>query len=177
MSTTDAADVTASDVTDSNGQVSDRTGIDDDLVIERRIELGLDAAELWDLVATPEGWRRWLVDGGNVDVRDGGIGRVADGDVDRDVRIGTVDHGRSVSFTWWERDEPSTESVVHISITEGENGRVGLSIIERIPAARFAAVAALTMASSSDALFDQVRFAWEVRACVAWAGTRSIVRV
>jgi uncharacterized protein YndB with AHSA1/START domain len=145
----------------------------DDLVIERHIDLDLDAAELWELVASPEGWRRWLVDEAELDVRDGELGRILDGDVERHVRIGAVERGERVSFTWWEEHDPTSVSEVSISIVRREDGAAGLDIVERIPAARLAASA---RAATTD-IADGVRFAWEVRACVLWAGTRSAARV
>jgi len=144
----------------------------DDLLIERRIELDLDADQLWELVATADGWQRWLVDGAEVDVRPGGAGVVIDGDVEREVHIATVHQGREMSFTWWERDDPASASEVSISIVPRHDGGAGLSIVERIPSARIRACA-----SASSAVVESVRFAWEVRACILWAGSRSIVRV
>ena len=147
--------------------------IDEDLVIERQIELGVGAAELWDLVATADGWQQWLVDHSDVDLRPGGAGRVDDGEVVREVRVAQLEHGRSLSFTWWERDEPASASEVRITIVEHDDGTAGLSIMERIPAARLLASAATSTMDRADAM----RFAWEVRACVAWAATRSVVHV
>jgi uncharacterized protein YndB with AHSA1/START domain len=142
-----------------------------DLVIERTIRLDLDAEALWALIADGDGWQRWIVDAADVDVREGGHGRVVDGDVAREVRVGVVDVGRSVTFTWWEHDDPATASEVRIALIGDGAGPTGLSITERIPAG------VLARAASPSASIDVVRFAWEVRACVAWAAGLSTARV
>ena len=138
--------------------------LDADLVVERWVDLDLDADQLWDLVATADGWRRWLVDGGEVDLRDGGSGQVVEGDVERQVRVLSVERGRGVTFRWWDQEHPQAASEVTISIVHGAAGRPGLAIVERVRASGLSAAA---LASRLDA----VRFAWEVRACVAWAGS------
>lgn len=162
---------------DLSGDMSgDLSGdLNGDLVIERSIELDLPSDQLWNLVSTPEGWRRWLVDSGDVEVREGGEGRVTDGDVDREVRIGTVDHSRGVTFTWWDREDPSTVSEVRIAIVHRDDGVTEIAITERIPSLVVAASA--MSASAAEHRLDDIRFAWEVRACVAWASTCSVARV
>lgn len=124
----------------------------DELVIERTVDLdtdvNVDRDELWALIATPEGWRDWLVDEAQlVD----GAGVVVDGGVTRQVRVGEVVDGESVSFTWWEDDDP--DSVSHVRLTiDGDR----LHIAEQL------ATAARTA---------EARIAWEVRVCSLWACT------
>ncbi len=87
------------------------SGID----VERAVELDVDRTELWRLIATDDGWRDWLVDEARlVD----GAGVVVDGGIARQVRMDEVDAGRSVSFTWWEDDDPSTVSHVRLTIDD-----------------------------------------------------------
>ena len=57
--------------------------MNDDVCVEREIELEGSAAELWELVATADGWRQWLVDdaaifqGQTQTCRAGGTGAIA----------------------------------------------------------------------------------------------------
>src|SRR6478735_10607120 len=96
----------------------------DDLTVERTVALDVDRQRLWDLIATPEGWRRWLVDEARlVD----GVGVVVDAGVERRVRITEVIDRESVAFTWWEDGDPTTVS--HVRLTIADDG--GLRIVER----------------------------------------------
>jgi uncharacterized protein YndB with AHSA1/START domain len=116
--------------------------------VERMVELGLDRDELWALIATPEGWRDWLVDDARlVD----GAGVVVDGGVTRHVRVDEVREGSTIGFTWWEDGDPASISHVRLTIDEGR-----LQIIEQLLAPAQAAAAKL---------------AWEVRVCSLWACT------
>jgi uncharacterized protein YndB with AHSA1/START domain len=143
MSTADAADQHPGPTT---------SGID----IGRVVELDVDRCELWRLIATDDGWRDWLVDDARlVD----GAGIVVDGGVVRHVRMDEVDAGRSVSFTWWEDDDPSTVSHVRLTIDDpdGDDGRSRLQITER--------------RLSGAPLTAEAKVAWEVRVCSLWACT------
>ena len=116
--------------------------------VERIVELAVGHDELWALIATPEGWRDWLVDEARlVD----GAGVVVDGGVVRHVRVGEVVDGVSVSFTWWEDGDP--DSLAHVRLTiDGDR----LHIAEQLATAPTTAAAAM---------------AWEVRVCSLWACT------
>lgn len=121
----------------------------DDLVVERTVELGVGRDELWALIATPEGWRDWLVDEAQlVD----GAGVVVDGGVVRHVRVDEMVEGRSVGLTWWEDDDPASMSHVRLTI----DGDGALHVAERLLAAPRTA---------------EARLAWEVRVCSLWACT------
>ena len=52
--------------------------MNDDVCVEREIELEGSAAELWELVATADGWRQWLVDHAAIEIEVGGVGEVVD---------------------------------------------------------------------------------------------------
>ena len=81
----------------------------DELMVERTVHLDVDRERLWALIATPEGWRDWLVDDALlVD----GAGVVVERGVARQVRVDDIVDGRSVGFTWWEDDDPATVSHV-----------------------------------------------------------------
>ena len=129
------------------------SGID----VERIVELGVDRTELWRLIATDDGWRDWLVDDARlVD----GAGVVVDRGIARQVRMDEVDAGRSVSFTWWEHDDPSTVSHVRLTIDDGgidASAPTRLHITERL----------LSGAPQT----AEAKVAWEVRVCSLWACT------
>ena len=123
--------------------------VSDHLTVDRTVELEVDRDRLWALIATPEGWRDWLVDEAQlVD----GAGIVVDRGVTRSVRVDEVVDGESVRFTWWDDDDPATVSHVHLTIDEGR-----LHIAETLlaPAPQTA----------------EARLAWEVRVCSLWACT------
>ena len=140
---------TADDADQHSGPMT--AGID----VDRVVDLDVDRAELWRLIATDDGWRDWLVDDARlVD----GAGVVVDGDVERQVRVDQVEAGRSIRFTWWEDGDPSTVS--HVSLTiddagtdDGEPAR--LLISER-----------LLQGAPRTA---EAKLAWEVRVCSLWA--------
>jgi uncharacterized protein YndB with AHSA1/START domain len=87
--------------------------------LTRRIELDVPAEEVWPLLAEPEGWRRWLADDADVDLRPGGRGRVVEDGVARRVEIDTVDAPRRVAFRWWPEDDESDESRVEVVLVAG----------------------------------------------------------
>ena len=121
----------------------------DELIVERTVHLDVDRERLWALIATPEGWRDWLVDEALlVD----GAGVVVDPGVAPQVPVDDIVDGRSVGFTWWEDDDPVTVS--HVRLTIGDDG--ALRIAERLLAAPRTA---------------EARVAWEVRVCSLWACT------
>lgn len=144
MSTADAADQHTGPTT---------SGID----VGRVVELDVDRDELWRLIATDDGWRDWLVDEARVV---DGAGIVVDRGVARHVRVDEVDAGRSVSFTWWEHDDPSTVSHVRLTIDDPDDddgAPARLLITERL----------LSGAPQT----AEAKVAWEVRVCSLWACT------
>lgn len=126
-------------------------------VIERTVELELDTAALWALVAGPGGWQGWLIDEGDLDLVPGGEGTVVDGGVTRTVRVDEVDEGEALRFRWWPVGEPERGSQVELVVV-GAPGGSRLVVREAFPARPMAA----TM-SARGAL------AWEVRVAVLWA--------
>src|SRR3954447_15590237 len=86
------------------------------LSVERTVELDVDREQLWALIATPEGWRDWLVDEARlVD----GAGLVVERGISRQVRVDEVVEGRAVGFTWWDDDDSATMSRVRLTIDDG----------------------------------------------------------
>jgi uncharacterized protein YndB with AHSA1/START domain len=105
-----------------------------DLSIERSTDLDIDVEQLWALISTSEGWSSWLVDEASVDVAPEAIGTALEDGVIRQVRIDSVATGRGLSFSWWERDDPSSFSSVQLEIVELPSGRSQLHITERFAA-------------------------------------------
>jgi uncharacterized protein YndB with AHSA1/START domain len=102
-----------------------------DVSVERTTDLDIDVEQLWELISTSEGWSSWLVDEASVHVAPAATGSAIDDGVARDVRIDSVAARRSVSFTWWDRDDPTSISYVQLGIVELPHGRSQLHITER----------------------------------------------
>lgn len=131
----------------------------EDLSIERTTDLDLDVDELWALISTTEGWSSWLVDDAQIQITPGSAGTAVEDGVVRDVRIESMSDGRSVSFSWWDRDDPTSGSLVQLAVVELPNGRSQLNITERFIGAS-ASVSASMSASSA--------LAWDVRLVSLW---------
>ena len=84
--------------------------------IEREIEIDLSTEELWDLISTADGWRTWLVDDIDTDVRVGAAGVAIDDDVRRAIAVEHVGGGE-VRFLWC--DDQGDVSRVTIAIDDG----------------------------------------------------------
>lgn len=102
------------------------------MVVEREILLEGDVAEVWPLIASAHGWQQWLVDEAMVEVAVGETGDVVDDGVTRGVRISEVDEHSSVTFQWWERDDPSSVSEVIIEVHPLLGGGSRVLIVERV---------------------------------------------
>jgi uncharacterized protein YndB with AHSA1/START domain len=129
--------------------------MDEPLIVTRDVDLDLDAAQLWSLIADRDGWERWLVDDAAVDVEPGATGTVRDAGQDRELRITHVADGERVAFEWWPVDQPADASAVELVVVPSGHGAV-LHVTETFPPRRTA------MASAAS-------FTWEVRALAAWA--------
>ena len=104
--------------------------------IERTVhldELGLSTDEAWRLIGTTEGWREWLVDHADVDVREGGDGEVIDDEVRRAVRIETMQEGVRITFVWSADDGDAAR--VTLQLDETADRRRVLRITEDVVAA------------------------------------------
>ncbi len=80
--------------------------------IDRTVELDIDRDELWRLIASPSGWREWLVDDVLGDL-------VVERGIVRQVRVDEVVERESIAFTWWEDDDPLSVSHVRLTIDDG----------------------------------------------------------
>ena len=132
----------------------------DDLTIERTTELDLDIDELWTLISTPQGWSAWLVDETDLAVRPGSEGVTVEDGSHRTVHIETVDEGRRVTFSWWDRDDPSSASFVRLDIVELPSGGSQLQISERF-------LNATASATTSCSIGDR-DVAWQLRFVSLW---------
>ncbi|MEO5899520.1 MAG: hypothetical protein ABIR68_05235 [Ilumatobacteraceae bacterium] len=138
--------------------------------IDRLVDLDVDRDTLWELISTQDGWCDWLVDEAQlVD----GAGVVRDGDVIRHVRVDRVHAERSIGFTWWEHDDPSTVSHVTLEIADGRDrddvGNGGVRDGARLRITEQLIVGA--------ARTPEAALAWEVRVCSLWACTVAMALV
>ena len=108
-----------------------RSGMAEQLQVEREILLDGETAEVWPQVASTEGWQQWLVDDAAVEVAQGAVGEVTDDGVTREIRITEVEEQRSVTFQWWERDDPAAASEVVITMYPLPEGGSRVHIVER----------------------------------------------
>lgn len=111
-------------------------------VIERSTDLDMDVDRLWSLISTADGWKSWLVDDADLLIVPAADGTAINDGVARTVRIDSVDAGRAVGFSWWDRDDPSSASYVHLAVVALPEGRSQLHVTERFGAATAATASA-----------------------------------
>jgi hypothetical protein len=129
----------------------------DDLAIERITDLDMDVDQLWSLISTRDGWKSWLVDDVDVAITPAANGTAIDDGVERTVKVDSVIAGRTVGFSWWTPDDPSSSSYVQLDVVELPGGRAQLHITERF----VGATASATMSRSAGV-------SWEVRIISLW---------
>ena len=129
----------------------------DDLAIERSADLDMDVDQLWSLISTPDGWKSWLVNDADVVITPSANGTAIDDGVERTVQVDSVIAGRTVGFSWWDRDDPSSASYVQLDVVELPGGRSQLHITERFLGATASATPSCTAGVS-----------WEVRIISLW---------
>ena len=117
----------------------------------------MDVDQLWSLVSTPDGWKSWLVDDADVAIAPAAHGTAIDDGVERTVQVDSVIAGRTVGFSWWDRDDPSSASYVQLDVVELPGGRSQLHITERF----VGAIASATMSCTAGV-------SWEVRIISLW---------
>ena len=127
------------------------------LLVERTTDLDMDVDRLWSLISTPDGWKSWLVDDADVVIAPATNGIATNDGIERAVRIDSVDAGRTVGFSWWDRDDPSSASYVQLEVVTLPEGRSQLHITERF----LGATASATMSSTAGV-------SWEVRIISLW---------
>lgn len=123
--------------------------------VTREIDLDLPAAELWELIATAEGWQQWLVDDATMAIAPGSDGRVVDDGVARQVLVREVVDGRRVAFHWSEPDRADDLSLVTLELVDAPDGRPRLRVTEQWLAVDACAECPLRAAER-----------WELRACL-----------
>ena len=127
------------------------------LAIERSTDLDMDVDRLWSLISTPDGWKSWLVDDADLVIAPTANGTATNDGVERTVQIDSVTAGRTVSFSWWDRDDPSSASYVQLDVVALPEGRSQLHITERFLGATASATTSCTAGVS-----------WEVRIISLW---------
>jgi uncharacterized protein YndB with AHSA1/START domain len=130
----------------------------EDLSVERTTELDLGVDELWALISTAEGWSSWLVDEAQIQITPDSAGTAVEDGVVRDVHIDSISDGHTITFSWWDRDDPTSGSFVQLEIVELPNGRSQLNITERF-------VGATAMSAS---MSTSSAVAWDVRLVSLW---------
>jgi hypothetical protein len=133
----------------------------DDLFIERTTDLDLGADELWSLISSAEGWSSWLVDDAQLAVDPDAEGTATEDGVVREVHINSVVDHRAISFSWWDRDDPSSASYVQLQIVELPDGRSQLHIAEQF-------VGASTNGTATATLSAEAALSWDVRMVSLW---------
>lgn len=140
----------------------------DELTIDRRIDLEVEADEATELALTADGWQHWLVDEAEIATAADGVerGRVVDDGIERALRIDERTE-RSVRFTWWETDDPAGASEVVIRVHPTDGGS-RVEIGER----------RLTTSAKASAAATGGIARWQVRACLLsiTCTARSLVR-
>jgi uncharacterized protein YndB with AHSA1/START domain len=102
--------------------------------VTRSVDLDAALDVVWDAVADPERRQGWLDD---------------DEAAHREVRVDSIDHGRSLAWTWWTPDDPAGASRVEIVLTELDSGGTRVAVTERLLARPGSAT--LTARASADA--------------------------
>jgi uncharacterized protein YndB with AHSA1/START domain len=130
------------------------------LAIERSTDLDMDVDKLWSLISTPDGWKSWLVDDADVVIAPDANGTATNGGTERTVQIDSVLAGRTVGFSWWDRDDPSSASYVRLDVVALPQGRSQLHITEQFVGA--------TGATTNATMSAMAGVSWEVRIISLW---------
>jgi hypothetical protein len=120
----------------------------DDLSIQRSTDLDIDVDALWALLSTADGWSAWLVDHAEITITPDSTGFATTDGIERAVSIESVVVGRSVSFWWWDRADPSSASYVQLDLVELPHSRSHLDITERFVGAVTATTATMCSVAS-----------------------------
>ena len=131
------------------------------LLVERTTDLDMDVDRLWSLISTRDGWKSWLVDDTDVVIVPAANGTASNDGVHRTVQIDSVDAGRAVGFSWWDRDDPTSASYVRLDVVALPEGRSQLHITERFLGATGTTTASTTASSTAGV-------SWEVRIISLW---------
>jgi uncharacterized protein YndB with AHSA1/START domain len=102
--------------------------------VTRTVDLDAAPDDVWDAVADPERRQAWLDD---------------DDAIDREVRIDSIDDGRSLAWTWWDPGQPTGASRVEIVLTELATGGTRVAVTERLVAPPGAGAATATMTAQA----------------------------
>jgi hypothetical protein len=135
------------------------------LAIERTTDLDMDVDRLWSLISTSAGWKSWLVDDADLVIAPAANGTATNDGVERTVQIDSINDGRAVGFSWWDRDDPSSASYVQLDIVALPEGRSQLHITERFVGATGNATGNATVSATAS---RTAGVSWEVRIISLW---------
>ena len=121
----------------------------------------MDVDRLWSLISTADGWKSWLVDDADLVIAPAANGTTTNDGVERIVQIDSITDGRTVGFSWWDRDDPSSASYVQLDIVALPEGRSQLHIRERCVGAAGGAMVSTTASRAAGV-------SWEVRIISLW---------
>ncbi len=106
--------------------------IDPPRSVTRAVALGCDRDRAWSLIATAEGWARWLGSDVRLDPEVGGaIGLRDDDGAARVGRVVAAEHGRSLTFEWSPVGDAATRSTITLTLDDDEDGASRLTVVER----------------------------------------------
>ena len=91
-------------------------------VVERSVEVGAPASEVWDAIVDPERLGQWLNVEVDMDVRPGGAARFVTPDGRRLGVVEEVVPEERLVFCWWPSPGFGRTSRVEIDLTEAETG-------------------------------------------------------
>jgi uncharacterized protein YndB with AHSA1/START domain len=134
------------------------------LSITRHVDLDIEADRLWDALTDSSLLATWLGDHVDLEVRQGGTGTVVDDGVVRHVRVDHVQHGRELTFTWWDDERPEIASTVRFEVEQVSEGTSRLAIVETFEPDALGGPVAQARASGA-------RDRWSVRVMCLWACT------
>lgn len=97
--------------------------------VTRTITLEAEPEQVWDHLADPDTLGRWLGGPTELDLRPGGVGRMALPDGERSVLVTGVEPGARVSWLWW-REDGATSAVDVTLRRDGEKTEV--TIVEQV---------------------------------------------
>lgn len=86
-------------------------------VVSRSVDLDAAPDDVWAAIADPERRQHWLDD---------------DEAANRELRIDSIDDGRSLTWTWWDHGQPATAARVEIVLTELVSGGTRVAVTERL---------------------------------------------
>ena len=128
------------------------------LTVRKEVVLPATPEEVWEAITLPEALRDWFGADVDWDVHPGAAGRFREDDgTVRQARVGQVDPGHHLAFTWWPEGREAEASRVDYDLEEVERG-TRLVVTE-------------TPAGPPDAVASAAAWSWDCR--VLWLSCRA----